>query len=158
MKNQRKVEIVGATTSLSLGLPMGIAAMVLFALYSVMVTGESLFLFGWFFFNSYSTLALLFAFIISLYFAGKMLARDIYAGRDKIRTIIKYSIFVNSIIWPIFLLVHFITNKGFDPEFGLVTPLTLTIISLLFTPITVGLFIHKAVTKKIKNVYAQQGA
>ena len=156
--HQKIIETIGATTSLSLGLPMGITAMVLFALYSVMITGESMFLFGWFYSNSYSTLALLIAFTIILYFAGKMLARDIYAERDKIRTTFKYSIFVNLIIWPVFLIVHLITNKGFEPEFGLITPLTLAAISILFTPFTVGLLIYKAVAKKIKNVFAQQGA
>ncbi|KAA5543371.1 hypothetical protein [Adhaeribacter rhizoryzae] len=155
MKHQKIIETIGATTSLSIGLPMGIAAMVLFALYSVMITGESMFLFGWFFSNTYSTLALLMAFIIILYFAGKMLARDIYAKKDRIRVTFKYSILVNSIIWPAFFVVHLITKKVFDLGFGVITPLTLAVISILFTPFTVGLLIHKAVAKKIKNILAQ---
>jgi len=158
MKHQKIIETIGATTSLSLGLPMGIAAMVMFALYSVMLIGEGMFLFGWFYSNSYSTLALLIAFIIILYFAGKILARDIYTERDRIRTTFKYSILVNSIIWPVFILVHLITNKGLQLDFGLITPLTLATISILFTPFTVGFLIHKAIAKKIKNVFAQQGA
>ena len=158
MKDQKIIETIGATTSLSLGLPIGIAAMVVFALYSVMVTGESMFLFGWFYSNSYSTFALLIAFIIILYFAGKILARDIYVERNRIRTTFKYSILVNSIIWPVFILVHLITNKGLQLEFGLITPLTLAAVSILFTPFTVGLLIHNAIARKLKNVFAQQGA
>jgi len=148
MKHQKIIETIGATTSLSLGLPMGIAAMVMFALYSVMLTGESIFIFGWFYSNSYSTFALLIAFIIILYFAGKILASDIYAEKDRIRTTFKYSILVNSIIWPVFILVHLITNKELQQDFGIITPLTLAAISILFTPFTVGLLIHKAIAKK----------
>ncbi|MCJ8164956.1 hypothetical protein MKJ04_08870 [Pontibacter sp. E15-1] len=66
MRKQESIEITGAKASLSLGLPIGIGAMVLFALYSVIMTGESLFLFGWFFTNGFATLGLLIAFSFTL--------------------------------------------------------------------------------------------
>jgi hypothetical protein len=158
MRKQESIENTGAIASLSVGLPTGIGAMVLFALYSVIITEESFFLFGWFFTNGYSTIGLLIAFTLILWFAGRLLARDIYANKSKLWSIIKYSTLVNLVIWSVFLLVHLITNKGFDTYFGFEIPLTLAVISILFTPFTVGLWIYNAVAKKIKNAFAQQGS
>ncbi len=132
--------------------------MVLFAMVSVIITGESLFLFGWFFTNGYSTLGLLSAFTIILWFAGKMLARDIYADKSRFKVTLKYSTLVNLVIWSVFLLLHLITNKGIDTYFGLEIPLTLAVISIFFTPYTIGLLIYNTVAKKLKNAFAQQSS
>ncbi|WP_162056161.1 hypothetical protein [Pontibacter pamirensis] len=139
-------------------MPLGIGAMVLFAMVSVIITGESLFLFGWFFTNGYSTLGLLSAFTIILWFAGKMLARDIYADKSRFKVTLKYSTLVNLVIWSVFLLLHLITNKGIDTYFGLEIPLTLAVISIFFTPYTIGLLIYNTVAKKLKNAFAQQSS
>lgn len=77
MEKQEIIESIGAKASLALGLSLGIAAILFFAMMSIFITGESLFLFGWFFINGYSTLGLLSASTIVLWFAVKMLARDI---------------------------------------------------------------------------------
>jgi hypothetical protein len=158
MRKQDIIESTGAKASLSLGLPLGIAAMVLFAMVSVLITGESLFLSGWFFTNGIPTLGLLVAFTLILWFAGKILARDISTNKGRFWSIMKYSTLVNLVIWPVFLLVHLITNKGVDTYFGFVVPLTLAVISVLFTPFTIGLWIYNAVDKKIKNASAQQSS
>ena len=86
------------------------------------------------------------------YWQGTFMQKEIESERHS------SILFLNSIIWPVFILVHLITNKGLELEFGLITPLTLAAISILFTPFTVGLLIHKAIARKIKNVFAQQGA
>jgi hypothetical protein len=158
MRKQESIESIGALTSLSLGLPMGVGAMVMFALYSVIVTEESLFLLEWFFTNGISTIGLLIAFTLILWFAGKLLAKDIYANKSRFRATLKYSTLVNLVIWSVFLLVHLITNKGIDTYFGLEIPLTLAVISILITPFTVGLWIYNAVAKKLKNAFAQQSS
>ncbi|MFD3003346.1 hypothetical protein ACFS7Z_23500 [Pontibacter toksunensis] len=157
MTNQEIIESTGAKASLSLGLPIGITAMLLFAMTSVTITGESLFLFGWFVINGISTLGLLIAFTLTTWFAGKILAKDIYANKSRFWSIMKYSILVNLVIWPVFLLVHVITNQELDTYFGLEVPLILAVISVVFTPFTVGLLIYNAVAKKINESFAQQG-
>jgi hypothetical protein len=158
MTKQEIIESTGAKASLSLGLPIGIAAMVLFAMVAVIITGESLFLFGWFFTNGISTLGLLISFTLVLWYAGKLLARDINANKNRFWSIMKYSTLVNFVIWSVFMLVHLITNKGFDTYFGLEIPLTLAVISILFTPFTVGLWIYNAVAQKLNNAFAQQSS
>ncbi|GGK72186.1 hypothetical protein ACD591_05290 [Rufibacter glacialis] len=150
MRKQEIIESTGARASLFLGLPLGISAMVLFAMVSVLITGESLFLFGWFFTNGIPTLGLLVAFTLILWFAGKMLAGDIYANKGRFWSIMKYPTLVNLVIWSVFLLVYLVANKGLDTYFGLEVPLTLAVISVLFTPFTVGLWIYNAVDKRIK--------
>lgn len=158
MKNLKIIESAGAKASLSFGLPLGIGAIVLFAMISVVITGESLFLLGWFFENGYPTLGFLIAFILILWFAGKMLARDIYEGKSRFWATLKYSTLVNLVIWSVFLLVHKIANHEVDIYLGLEVPFTLAIISLLLTPFTVGLWICNKVAKKIKNVFVQHDA
>ncbi|WP_192822547.1 hypothetical protein [Rufibacter sp. LB8] len=156
MKKQEIAENIGAMTSLSMGLPIGLAAMVLFAMVSVIITGESMFLFGWFFTNGISTVGMLVAFIAILWFAGKMLARDIEADISRIHATFRYSTLINIVIWSVFLLIHLITNRGFNLYFGIEVPLTLAVISVLITPFTVGRWIHTALTKRLKNAFCQQ--
>lgn len=152
MKAKHIPESIGAKTSLEMGLRAGIVSMILYAIFSVVVTDESFFMIMFFFINGYSTLGFLIAFAIALWFAGIMMQKDIPANGKELWATFKYSTVVNCIIWPVFILIHLIVNKEIDTYFGWIIPLELAFISIIFTPFTIGQWIYKRIKIKIASI------
>ena len=63
----------------------------------------------------------------------------------------KYTLIVNAIIWTIFIATNWITNDTFDLFLGLYFPLGMALISIIFTPVTIGLIIYWTTKKRIEK-------
>ncbi|HYG38623.1 MAG TPA: hypothetical protein VD908_08395 [Cytophagales bacterium] len=155
MIEQKTIESIGARTSLGIGLPLGLIAIIIFTIIPVAITGETLFLIGFLVLNGYSTLFLLISFSAILWFSGKWMAKDISLSKNEFLVSFKYSVVVNAVIWSVFILVHIIVNKEIDTFFGLIVPSVLAGISIIITPLTVGILILKVIKYRIKKATQQ---
>lgn len=144
-----KFEIAGARTSLLLGLPFGLTAVIAGFLFPATVTGEGLFTMGYILVNGYATIGLLISFVIMLWVAGKQLGKDIENNKGTFNTTLKFSFVINLTIWSVFILVHLLTNRTIDTFFGFLLPLGLGFISIILTPFTIGLLIYKVTVRRI---------
>lgn len=147
-------ERIGIRTSMTLGLPTGVLAVGLVLLFPAWLTGEGLFTMAFMSTNDFAILRLLICFPGALWFAGQRLGNDIKLGKNGPLTILKYSITVNVIIWTVFIVIHWLTNGELDLVFGLYFPIGLAIISILFTPLTIGFIIYWTTRKEIERRFA----
>jgi len=106
--------------------------------------------------NSIATFAMLIAFGIMLWIAGKNLGSDIQRGTGVLRATYRYSLIVNSVIWSAFMIVHMLTNARFDPMFGFILPLFMGIACIIITPFTIGLLIYFTARVIIGNAHRAQ--
>ncbi len=155
-----KIEKIGAWTSLTIGLPTGILAVGLGILFPALVTGEGLLTLVFLSSNNIAVFGLLISFPIALWYGGQKLGTDIKLKKRTMLVTIKYSLIVNAIIWTIFIATHWITNDKFDLFLGLYFPLGLATLSIIFTPVTIGLIIYWTARKRIERKFAsaQQNA
>ncbi len=146
-----RVEKIGAWTSLTLGLPTGVLAIIHGFLFPAMMTGENLFTFVFLSSNSNAVLGLLISFPIALWYAGQKLGTDIKLKRQTLLVTTKYTLLVNGTIWTIFILTHWLTNDKIDLFLGLYLPLGLALISIILTPVTIGLIIYWVTKRRIEK-------
>ncbi|MFZ9502956.1 MAG: hypothetical protein ACO263_00165 [Cyclobacteriaceae bacterium] len=151
-----RFERIGAWTSLLIGLPTGVAGTVAGVLLPVTLTGEGVFTINYIMVNSIATFAMLIAFGIMLWIAGKNLGSDIQRGTGVLRATYRYSLIVNSVIWSAFMIVHMLTNARFDPMFGFILPLFMGIACIIITPFTIGLLIYFTARVIIGNAHRAQ--
>ncbi|MDO1451415.1 hypothetical protein Q0590_34390 [Rhodocytophaga aerolata] len=144
-----KFETAGARTSLLIGLPFGLTAVIVGFLFPAAVTGEGLFTMGYILVNGYATIGLLISFVIMLWVAGKQLGKDIENHKGTFNTTLKFSFVINLTIWSVFILVHLLTNRTIDTFFGFLLPMGLGFISIILTPFTIGLLIYKVTLRRI---------
>lgn len=149
-----RVEKIGAWTSLTIGLPTGILAVGLGILFPALVTGESFLTLAFLSINNIAVIGLLISFPIALWFGGQKLGTDIKLKKRTLSVTFKYTLIINAIIWTIFIATHWLTNDKFDLLLGLYFPLGLAIISIIFTPLTIGLIIYWTVRKRIERKFA----
>jgi hypothetical protein len=146
-----KVEKIGAWTSLTIGLPTGILAVGLGILFPALVTGEGLLTLVFLSSNNIAVIGLLVSFPVALWFGGQKLASDIRLKKRTLLVTIKYTLIVNAIIWIIFIVTHWLTNDKFDLFLGLIFPLGLATVSVILTPVTIGLLIYWTARKRIER-------
>ena len=149
-------EKIGAWTSLTIGLPTGILAVGLGILFPAMITGEGLLTLVFLSSNNIAVIGLLISFPVALWSGGQKLGTDIKLRRRTLSVTLKYTLIVNAIIWTIFIATHWITNDKFDLFLGLYFPLGLATISMLFTPVTIGLIIYWTARKRIEKFASAQ--
>jgi TctA family transporter len=146
-----KEKQIGAWTSLTIGLPTGILAVGIGILFPSMITGEGLLTLVFLSSNNIAVIGLLISFPIALWFGGQKLVTDIKLRRRALLVTVKYTLFVNAIIWTIFIGTHWITNDTFDLFLGLLFPLGLATFSIILTPVTIGLIIYWTAKKRIER-------
>ena len=88
----------------------------------------------------FPTLGLIAAFIIALWFGGKLAYKNVNKGKSLILTSFKYSTFVNLIIWTTYCLIVYQTIE--DDSFKYMLPAIIVfLISTILSTFTIGLLI-----------------
>lgn len=125
--------------SLVFGAPLGIFTILFTLLLPSGLTGEGLFLMAFLPMNGVPIIALTVSFVISLWFAGRMAATCFLQGRKFFWVSMKYSLFVNVIIWPVFMLAFAIVNhSNYEWFFGILLPLVFFVSCIIISPFTIG--------------------
>jgi hypothetical protein len=154
MKSAAKL---GALTSLIVGLPIGLLTATSAILSPPLLSDEGIFTVAFFQTNQYSTTALLIVFIVMLLVSGWVMGRDIESQKSFLRTSLKYSAGINFTIWTTFIITHLLTNDQIDLLTGVLLPVGLALLSFVFTPWTVGLFIYWITKNRIEKMKEQIG-
>ncbi len=153
MQASQKQKLIGSIISLTIGAITGFIAIFFGFALPAGLTGEGLIGIALIETDGYATLFLYLSFLITIWFAGKIVANEIIKGTGLFKVSWKYSIIVNFVIWPVFIVTSFIYNKffsyGADSFFTLILPLVLFTLSLLLTPFTVGLLICFIIKKRL---------
>jgi hypothetical protein len=134
-------------TSYTIGLPIGLLVIGVFIFTPIIISGEgliSILLSGIY---GKATIGLTIAFIISLYFGGIQIFKELETKQSTLTASFKYSLSINSIIWGTFLLVTLIDNFNDFNFLIIIPPLILFVVCLLFTPFTIGLIVTKYLQK-----------
>jgi hypothetical protein len=128
--------------SLVCGAPLGIFTIILTLILPSGLTGDGLFLMAFLPMNAVPIIALTVSFIVSLWFAGRMAATCFLQGQKFFWVSVKYSFFVNAIIWSVFIITFAIVNhSNYQWFFGILVPLVLFISCIIISPFTIGFVI-----------------
>lgn len=148
MNNKLKQSIL---TSYLLGAPIGILTMFATIYVPLLITGEGLLTLMIIGTYRFSIIGLGIAFIISLWFGGKLVFKNISKGKSLLLTSFKYSVFVNFIIWSTFCIIIFFTDEK-EPLFHVIPPIIAFFLCTVITTFTLGLLIAYA----IKRIYLEK--
>ena len=106
-----------------------------------------------------STVGLVIAFVIALWFGGKLAYENINNGKSLLLTSFKYSTFVNLIIWTTFCVIIGLTVKS--EKFLMMIPAIIAFVICTFlTTFSIGLLISYVIKRlnnkpsKLKNTVA----
>ena len=142
------VNVKGILTSYLIGAPPGLIAVCFVFLIPALLTGEGLALFGMAMIYGKAIVSLVISFLIALGIAGHYAVSDLERGRTLIKTSFRYSIAVNAIIWPVFMILTILDNMN-NFIILLLPPLIAFLFCTLGMTFTLGLLICYMIKKKI---------
>jgi hypothetical protein len=130
-----------AWTSVLIGGPIGLLTALGIFLIPVLLSGEYLATFAIRGAYGDAIVGLLTSFIVALWFAGKKAHHNLKNGQGLLLVSFKYSVFVNVIIWTIFIFITIIINIKHFNFILLVPPILFLIVCPLLTTFSYGLLI-----------------
>jgi hypothetical protein len=123
-----------------IGAPIGIFTIIATIIISLLYSREGISSMSIIMGYGFPTLGLIAAFIIALWFGGKLAYINVNKGKSLILTSFKYSTFVNLLIWTTFCLIVYQTIE--DDSFKYMLPAIIVfLISTILSTFTIGLLI-----------------
>jgi biotin transporter BioY len=123
-----------------IGAPIGILTIIATIIIPVLYSREGISSMSIIMGYGFPTLGLIAAFIIALWFGGKLAYKNVNKGKSLILTSFKYSTFVNLIIWTTYCLIVYQTIE--DDSFKYMLPAIIVfLISTILSTFTIGLLI-----------------
>ncbi len=136
----------GIFKSYIIGVPVGLIAVLLFISLPTMLTGEGLLTIALMYIYGHAIIGLLLSFFIVLGFAGHFAAKKIKKGSSLLAVSFFYSFAINSVIWPVFILVTVVDHYKENIEyFYFYLPVIFYVISTFLSTFTIGLIICNAI-------------
>ena len=136
-------------TSYLLGAPIGVFTVIATIWIPLLLTGEGLLTIVIIGAYGISTIGLVVAFLIALWFGGKLAYKNINKGKSLLLTSFKYSLLVNVIIWSTFCVIIALTAE--KERFLLMIPSIIAFfVCTILTTFTIGLLITYII-KRINN-------
>jgi hypothetical protein len=145
-----KVINKGGWISLLIGLPSGLISILIFLMIPSFLTGKGLATLALLGGYGYSILGMLLVFPIMLWISGVIMAKDLLKMKAKWIITWRYSFFVNSVIWFVFLAIYLI-NIYKEPLLflGIIPIVIAAFIPLAGTPFTVGLIVYFLIKNRV---------
>ena len=137
--------------SFSIGLPLGLFAILFAILLPSMLTGEGLASIAFSSIFGKATIGLVISFIIALWFGAKKVSDDTLNKKKLLQISFNYSFLVNTIIWTVFVCIFLLENYREDSIYIVMLPIFAYLISLGLTTISIGLLIAYLVRQKAKT-------
>lgn len=148
--DRQQLQRKGGLISLLIGGPVGLFVLGLSILIPSMITGEGLFLMAFFPMNKFPILGLVISFFIMLWIAGKQATDNLLNNHSLFWTSTKYSLTINAVIWSVFIITFAIVNRqDYEWFYGLFVPIIFALISVAFTPFTVGLIVCYVIKRRV---------
>jgi hypothetical protein len=136
-------------TSYLIGAPIGILTVAATIWIPLLLTGEGLLTIAILGAYGVSTVGLVIAFLVALWFGGKLAHKNIKNGKSLILTSFKYSAVVNLIIWTTFCLIVGLTVTE-ERFLMMIPPIIAFIVCTILTTFSIGLLIAYVI-KRINN-------
>ena len=137
-------------TSYLIGLPLGLCAILAAMLFPSMITGEGLL--GLILNETFGVALIGFiaSFVIALGIAGHYATVNIAKQRSLLETSFRYTLTVNAIIWPVFIVLTIITNDKTNVWLFIIPPFIAFLISTFVTTFSIGILISYLI--KLKHI------
>ena len=148
---EQKHERIGIITSFCVGLPFGLLAVATATILPMVLSGEGLFSLGLMGIYGKATIGLVAAFLFSLWYAGRDIARHLADGAGLLRTSFKYSYSVNAVIWLVFMILTLVQNPTPVTILLLIPPVIAFLICTALTTVSIGLVITAIVRNRMKR-------
>lgn len=152
---------IGPRTSLVIGGPIGIAAIAIgffgALVLSVVLSGEGLAAMGLYGMFLTPTIFAAIGFLLSLWYAGRVVQSSFEKGQGLLWISTKYSFITNLFVWLTFMIASRIGASNSEIEslrqgdifFNFWLPFVLFIFSTILSSFTVGLFISRLIRKRL---------
>ncbi len=153
---------IGQKTSLLVGGPIGIAAIVIgffgTIIFSIILTGEGLAAMGLYGMFFTPTIIATFGFLLSLWYAGRVVQSSFEKGQGLLWVSTKYSFITNLFFWLTFMIANRIDGLTSEIEgirqgdmfFNFWLPFIAFIFSTILSSLTIGLFIAHLIRKRLQ--------
>lgn len=154
MRSELDIKLIkGSWTSLIIGSIIGLGFVFVFVATPLFLIEEPLGPYVFLLTYLYPIIGLLISLMPALWFAGRQNAKDCLNNKNILLTSMRYSIFVNAIIWIVFLLVSIFNHIGINnSEFDVYISIFFFIFCSIATTLTIGLMITVIIKKRIFSV------
>lgn len=148
----RKINRTSICSTYLIGAPLGIITIIGCIVLPTAISGEGLPTLGLLSVYGKAIISLLVAFLISLWFAGKNINKNILNDAGLLKTSFHFSFQVNLIIWTTFIFVAILDHLSNFYGLIILLPVLAFVICTLGSTFTVGLLITYTVNHKIQNI------
>lgn len=133
-------------TSYLIGVPIGVMVVLATIWLPILITGEGLLTMLVILLYKFSITGLVIAFLIALWFGGKLAYENIKKGESLLLTSFKYSTLINLIIWITFCFILGFTESE-NILFLMILPIIAFVICTILTTFSIGLLISYIIKK-----------
>ena len=133
-----------------IGAPVGLFIILLSFSLPVAMTGEGLITIYLIFTFGKAIIGLIISFLISLKFAGQIALKDNEKNKSLLASSFHYSIFVNSIIWIVFLVIYLVDNLSSISLSGIILPVIAFFLSVIVSTFSVSLLICYVIRRRVE--------